>query len=73
MWILRYIFPNGYLPKITELAAPCRDLFVMEDLHSFGRDYDLTLLSGRPILNVVGRRSAAAMTSAFTAAGGSIC
>jgi cyclopropane-fatty-acyl-phospholipid synthase len=44
MWILRYIFPNGYLPKITELAAPCRDLFVMEDLHSFGQDYDRTLL-----------------------------
>ena len=44
MWILKYIFPDGYLPTLTELAAPCEKMFIMEDLHSFGQDYDRTLM-----------------------------
>ena len=43
MWLAKYIFPNGYLPNMEELSRPCRNLFVMEDLHNFGADYDRTL------------------------------
>ncbi len=44
MWILKHIFPDGYLPKPTELAQPARAKFVLEDWHSFGHDYDKTLM-----------------------------
>ena len=44
MWLLKYIFPNGYLPRLDELSLPCRDLLVMEDVHNFGNDYDRTLI-----------------------------
>jgi cyclopropane-fatty-acyl-phospholipid synthase len=45
IWILTYIFPNGYLPTITELVKPGRMQGVVEDIHNFGPDYELTLLS----------------------------
>ncbi len=50
LWILKYIFPNGYLPKTSELVKPCRnersgEQFVIQDWHSFGPDYDKTLLA----------------------------
>lgn len=43
LWILKYIFPNGYLPKLPELVEPARNKFIIEDLHNFGPDYDRTL------------------------------
>lgn len=45
VWLLKHIFPNGYLPKMREIAAPSRGLFIVEDVHNFGTDYDKTLLS----------------------------
>ncbi|MCB0353237.1 MAG: cyclopropane fatty acyl phospholipid synthase [Bdellovibrionales bacterium] len=45
MWILKHIFPDGYLPTVTELAEPCRQRFQLEDWHSFGPDYDRTLMA----------------------------
>lgn len=44
-WIERYIFPNSLLPSISQIAAAAEQLFVTEDLHSFGPDYDRTLLA----------------------------
>ena len=44
-WSDRYIFPNGMLPSITQLGAAMEGLFVMEDWHNFGPDYDKTLLA----------------------------
>ena len=44
-WINRYIFPNGMLPSIRQLGGAIEGLFVMEDLHSFGTDYDKTLMA----------------------------
>lgn len=44
-WINKYIFPNGMLPSIQQLAAAFEHLFVMEDWHNFGPDYDKTLLA----------------------------
>lgn len=44
-WINKYIFPNGVLPSIKLLSAACENLFVVEDLHNFGADYDKTLMA----------------------------
>jgi cyclopropane-fatty-acyl-phospholipid synthase len=44
-WIEKYIFPNGALPAASEIAAASESLFVMEDWHNFGADYDRTLMA----------------------------
>jgi len=46
-WINRYIFPNGMLPSIAYLSHAMENLFVIEDLHNFGADYDKTLMAWR--------------------------
>jgi len=46
-WIARYIFPNSLLPSERQIAQASEGLFVMEDWHSFGADYDLTLQAWR--------------------------
>jgi cyclopropane-fatty-acyl-phospholipid synthase len=43
-WIDKYIFPNGELPTIAGIGRACERLFVVEDLHNFGADYDRTLM-----------------------------
>jgi len=43
-WIERYIFPGGRLPAASELARAAERLFVIEDWHNFGADYDRTLM-----------------------------
>lgn len=44
-WIEKYIFPNGMLPSIAQLAKASENLFVMEDWHNFSADYDKTLMA----------------------------
>lgn len=44
-WINKYIFPNGELPSIGQIGDSVDNLFVVEDLHSFGADYDRTLMA----------------------------
>jgi cyclopropane-fatty-acyl-phospholipid synthase len=44
-WIGKYIFPNGMLPSIEQIGSAIQDLFIMEDWHNFGVDYDKTLLA----------------------------
>ncbi len=44
-WIGRYIFPNGMLPSITQIARSVEGLFVIEDWHNFGPHYDRTLMA----------------------------
>jgi cyclopropane-fatty-acyl-phospholipid synthase len=44
-WIDAYIFPNGKLPSACEIAGVLEGRFVIEDWHSFGRDYDPTLMA----------------------------
>jgi len=44
-WTNKYIFPNGQLPSISQLAEAMEGLFVMEDWHNFGEDYDRTLMA----------------------------
>lgn len=44
-WIDRYIFPNGMLPSIKQLAKSFEGLFVVEDWENFGTHYDRTLMA----------------------------
>jgi len=44
-WVDRYIFPNGELPAIRHISDAGDGLFVTEDLHNFGADYDKTLMA----------------------------
>lgn len=43
-WIERYIFPNANIPSVSQIANAFEGLFVMEDWHNFGPDYDKTLM-----------------------------
>lgn len=43
-WISKYIFPNSMLPSAKQLTRAMESLFVLEDWHSFGPDYDRTLM-----------------------------
>lgn len=44
-WTEKYIFPNGMLPSIAQLASAMEGLFIIEDWHNFGPDYDPTLMA----------------------------
>jgi len=44
-WIDKYIFPNGCLPSVRQIADASEPHFVMEDWHNFGADYDTTLMA----------------------------
>jgi cyclopropane-fatty-acyl-phospholipid synthase len=46
-WIDRYIFPNGMLPTARDLTEAIEGRLLIEDWHSFGQDYDLTLMAWR--------------------------
>jgi cyclopropane-fatty-acyl-phospholipid synthase len=45
LWSEKYIFPNGMLPSVAQLGKAIEKHFVMEDWHSFGPDYDKTLMA----------------------------
>lgn len=44
-WTEKYIFPNGMLPSIAQIASSIEHLFIMEDWHNFGAHYDKTLMA----------------------------
>ena len=44
-WTDKYIFPNGVVPSVAQIAKAAEGLFVIEDLHNFGPDYDKTLMA----------------------------
>ena len=44
-WIDRYIFPDSVIPSIRQISKAAEDLWVMEDWHNFGPDYDCTLMA----------------------------
>jgi cyclopropane-fatty-acyl-phospholipid synthase len=43
-WTNKYIFPNGLMPSAAQLTRGFENIFVMEDWHNFGTDYDKTLM-----------------------------
>ena len=42
-WIEKYIFPNSLIPSRAQIALAAERLFVIEDWHDFGTDYERTL------------------------------
>ena len=44
-WMVKYIFPGGMLPSVKQIGRSTENLFVMEDWHNFGADYDKTLMA----------------------------
>ena len=44
-WIDKYIFVNGVLPSVAQIGRAIEGLFVVEDWHNFGSDYDKTLVA----------------------------
>jgi cyclopropane-fatty-acyl-phospholipid synthase len=44
-WTDKYIFPNGELPSLCQVTDAAESLFVVEDVHNFGADYDKTLMA----------------------------
>jgi cyclopropane-fatty-acyl-phospholipid synthase len=45
MWLDKYIFPNGALPSLQQIVSVVEKLFIVEDVHNFGSDYDKTLMA----------------------------
>ncbi|TBV82304.1 MAG: cyclopropane fatty acyl phospholipid synthase [Desulfobulbaceae bacterium] len=43
-WLDRYIFPNYMIPSSRQISAAAEGVFVLEDWHNFGVDYDKTLI-----------------------------
>ena len=43
-FIDRYIFPGGVIPSIAQISKAVEQKWVIEDVHNFGPDYDLTLM-----------------------------
>jgi cyclopropane-fatty-acyl-phospholipid synthase len=44
-FIDKYIFPHGLIPSIVQLGRAMEGLWLVEDCHNFGPDYDKTLLA----------------------------
>lgn len=44
-WIDKYIFPGGMLPSAAQLTQAMEHLWIVEDWHNFGPDYDRTLMA----------------------------
>ena len=44
-WIQKYIFPNGKIPAAKWIVDALKNQFIVEDWHSFGMDYDRTLIA----------------------------
>ena len=44
-WFDKYIFPNAVLPTLAHLVAAMEQIFIPEDIHNIGEDYDLTLMA----------------------------
>ncbi len=44
-WVTKYIFPNAVIPSVKQIVAASEDIFVIEDWHNIGTDYDKTLMA----------------------------
>ena len=44
-WIEKYIFPNSMIPAASQVTPALENIFVIEDWHNFGTDYDKTLMA----------------------------
>jgi cyclopropane-fatty-acyl-phospholipid synthase len=44
-WFDKYVFPNATLPSLAQLVTAMETIFVAEDIHNIGEDYDPTLMA----------------------------
>lgn len=44
-WLDKYIFPGSELPSLKQINTACENLFIVDDVHNFGQDYDKTLMA----------------------------
>ena len=44
-WFDRYVFPNAVLPSLPQLVTAMEGIFIPEDVHNIGEDYDQTLMA----------------------------
>ncbi len=44
-WFDKYIFPNSALPSLAQLVTAMEGVFIPEDVHNIGEDYDPTLMA----------------------------
>ncbi|MFQ5569256.1 MAG: cyclopropane fatty acyl phospholipid synthase [Rhodothermales bacterium] len=44
-WVEKYIFAVGVTPSVKQIGEACEGIFVVEDWHNFGPDYDKTLMA----------------------------
>jgi cyclopropane-fatty-acyl-phospholipid synthase len=44
-WVDKYIFPNSALPSLAQLVTAMEGIFIPEDVHNIGEDYDPTLMA----------------------------
>ncbi len=44
-WMDKYIFPNYMLPSPERITSAAEGIFILEDWHQFGQDYDKTLMA----------------------------
>lgn len=47
----RYIFPGGVIPSPSQITKAAEGLFILEDVHNFGLDYDKTLMAWHKNIN----------------------
>lgn len=45
LWVQRHIFPGMAVPSMAQVGRAADGLFVFEDLHNIGADYDATLMA----------------------------
>ena len=64
-WIDKHIFPNGDLPSVGQVGDAIDGLFVAEDLHNFGADYDHTLMAWHANFEAAWPRFADALGETF--------
>lgn len=50
-WMERYIFANSQIPTIAQIAEAAEGELIMEDWHTFGPDYDRTLMAWHANVN----------------------
>ncbi len=44
-WLNKYIFPNSMIPSAKQITIAFEGMFILEDWHCFGADYDKTLMA----------------------------
>lgn len=44
-WVIKHIFPNGMLPSPAQIGRATERLLTIEDWHTFGHDYDTTMMA----------------------------